>query len=100
MYEKKYANTKEISKLVALLGKEGIPFELRGFLLDNELSIQVISPSIDHWKIDAVCHAFSYGGEQGLIEIMMPADDVLYDGVDGYLTAEKALEYFKKALKA
>lgn len=98
-----YADETEMSKLAAMLGKEGIPFELKPFILGEELSIQIVSPSRKNRKIDAVCHWGSYGGETGLIEIMMELDDEekedeYDDGVRGYLTAEEAFEYFKKAV--
>lgn len=99
----------EMNKLIKLLAKADIPFEVRGIKsvdldadwkggkVEYEASIQIVSPSVDNWKIDAICHSGSYGHEAGLIEIMSAYEED--DGVVGWLTAEGAFEYFKKVLQ-
>lgn len=94
----------EMNKLIKLLAKADIPFEVRaiktvdldadwqGGKVEYEATIQVCSPSIDDCKIDAICHSGSYGHEQWLIEIMSKYEE----DVVGWLTAEQAFEYFKK----
>lgn len=100
----------EMSKLAYLLAKNGIPFQLvgqtfpdfdaarngKGF--ETKAYIQVVSPSVADWKIDAICHPGSYGFSSGLLEIMGPPTEEYEDGVVGYLHAEEALEHFRRAV--
>ena len=94
----------EMNNLIKLLAKADIPFEIIPFsmpCMDKKCSLQVRSPSSEDCKIDAVCHNYSYGGDRGLIEVM--GDCVRSeegDSVRGWLTAEQAFEYFKKANEA
>lgn len=44
---------------------------------------------------DAVCHHFSYGHEQGLLEIL----GLDIEGVEGWLTADEVLQHYYNALK-
>ena len=99
----------EINKLLILLAKNDIPFEARAIKtvdldgmresgkVEYEATIQIVSPSVDDWKIDAVCHSGSYGHEAGLLEIM--SDFEPDDGVVGWLTAEEAYSYFEKVVQ-
>ena len=78
-------NTKffaEISALANGLMARGIDFKFRTLFE----GYQIIC---DGW--DAVCHEFSYGGKNGLIEIMGDIVKVEGDDVEGYLTAETIL---------
>ena len=71
---------REIDKLAAMLTERGISFEQRP-LFDGE---QILVPG--EW--DAVCHSYSYGGPEGLLEVM--GDPVTFPGegaVAGWLTA-------------
>ena len=92
MYETQKAN-KEINKLIVLLVEHNIPFEARAINIDNEPSIQVCSPAVQSFGCDAVSHKFSYGGTEGLIEIM----SLYEDDVIGWLSGEEALKYFIEA---
>ena len=85
-----------MTKLAVLLTKADIPFELRGQIstLDTA-SVQICSPSVDNCLIDAVCHQYSYGGNQGLLEILA----VGLDDVVGWLSAEEAFEYFERIVQ-
>lgn len=84
----------EMHKLVALLVRENIPFEIYPFQLTlNECTWQIASPSKANQIIDAVSHKYTYGGSDGKIEILSE----LMDDVVGWLTAEEALPYFQKA---
>lgn len=76
-------NFTEINKLAAGLGAKGIEFKLRP--LNGGLQILC-----DGW--DAVCHDFSYGHEDGLLEIMGKIVQNEYDDVEGWLTADEILE--------
>lgn len=93
----------EMNKLIKLLAEAGIPFTVKGQTfpdLDDgckvKAYIQVISPSVADWKIDAIWHPGSYGYEEGLLEIMEPSTEECGDGVVGHLTAEEALEHFRR----
>lgn len=87
----------EMNKLIKLLVKADIPFEVRPFpsaLQGYGDTLQILSPTLENCKIDAVSHQGSYGGTNGMIEIMSETEiDVV-----GWLTAEEAVEYFRKAL--
>lgn len=73
----------EIRKLAKGLEERNIPYELK--------------PLFDGWQIwcddwDAICHSFSYGHEEGLLEIMGTlVDEEIGDTVEGCLTAEEIL---------
>ena len=81
---------KEILKLIELLAKNNIPFELN-VLFDAP---QVIYPNKDLCVCDVICHKYCYGYEQGLLEMMglCPEAD---DNVVGYLTADEVFEKIK-----
>lgn len=84
-------NMTEMNKLVVLLVQHKIPFEIKAFDIKDKPTWQICSPSIADTKVDAVCHEFSYGHHEGLIEIMSAFED----DVVGWLTAEDALPYFQ-----
>ena len=90
----------EMNKLIKLLAKNDIPFEVRSINIlpygeDYPGStIQICSPSDKNIWVDAICHRGSYGGKEGLIEIMGIFEED--DGVIGHLTAEQAYGYFVK----
>lgn len=100
----------EMNKLAKLLYQSEIPFEFRAIetayfdssnRMQSEISVQICSPSVENWRIDAVSHNNSYGGQDGLIEIYSEAmkERMEYDWVVGFLTAEEALKYFIDANK-
>ena len=99
----------EMTKLAILLAENNIPFELVAMTsMSDDMTtfdkpvVQIISPSVADRKMDAVCHNSSYGGREGLLEIMVndPAfEEENGDAVVGWLTAEDALPYFKRWLK-
>ena len=90
-----FNENKELSKLVIMLSKADIPFDLLTWNLYGEGALQVCSPSKDNCAVSAECHIFSYGGHKGLIEVLgnnnphMENNDAI-----GYLTAEEAFKYF------
>lgn len=74
----------EIDKLAAMLTERGISF-VRQPIFDGE---QILVPG--EW--DAVCHRYSYGGPEGLLEVM--GDPVTLPGegaVAGWLAAEDVI---------
>lgn len=85
----------EINKLVCLLAKANIAFELCPFPIGGECTLQICYPDKDTCKVDAVSHQYSYGGKDGLIEVLgsVNPDFPNYDVV-GWLTAEEAFPYF------
>lgn len=96
--EKKIASDakKNIDDLVTMLVISNIPFELRAVITVDEPSIQICSPSIENCLIDAVSHKFSYGGNEGFIEIMSEFEP----DVVGWLDAKAAFKYFNRIKEA
>lgn len=79
----------EMDKLAIGLKEKGIKFE-RCSLFDGE---QINVPDKENVVWDAVCHGYSYGGPEGLLEIM--GDIVSEDSgdtVEGWLTADDILK--------
>lgn len=70
----------EMTKLIEILKKNNIPFEVTSCWGASQLWY----PNSKHAVCDVVCHKFSFGGKDGLLEIMG-----LVDEVEGYLTAEE-----------
>ena len=73
----------EMDKLEEGLIQKGLEYTRRPFY-DGE---QIIC---GNW--DAVCHGYSYGHEDGLLEIMGDIVECGYDRVEGCMTAEEILE--------
>ena len=82
---------KEIKRLVEMLEVANIPFELTDDVMGNSNN-QIWYPNHEKNICDVICHEFSYGGKDGLLEIMGLSENE-YDDVEGWLTAE---EVFKK----
>lgn len=89
---------KEMNKLIGLLSAKGIPFEVAANVWHDEACIFICSPSVEECQLDAVSHYYSYGGQQGLIEIMGCGDasEITGEDVIGWLSAEEALAYFER----
>ena len=51
---------------------------------------------VDWGTGDAVCHHGSYGGSDGLLEVMGDLNQNPYDEVEGWLTADEVLHRFDK----
>ena len=76
----------EIDKLSEMLDAAGIPHEDRPWLGGK----QVNYPSCDNQVCDAILNPYSYGHEEGLLEIMgLVKKRKTGDSVEGYLTAEE-----------
>lgn len=88
----------EMEKLSHLLEESGIPYELG--MHNRTHTPQIFYPNEAECEVDAICHEFSYGYEQGLLEVMAPtefADDHEWGGtVCGNLTADEAFAIFKE----
>ena len=82
----------ELLKLVKLLAKADIPFEIFPFSIEKlTATFQVCYPNKEDCVCDAICHKYSYGYDQGLLEIMGLSEDPC-DDVEGWLTAEQVFE--------
>ena len=76
----------ELNKLMLGLAERGINFTFSQAFDGGKVDV----PSQD-W--DAICHFGSYGGGDGLLEVMgARVSRNNYDSVEGYLTAEEILE--------
>lgn len=78
-----------IEKLAKLLDKAGIPYERRPICEGEQIRIGTLC--------DAVCHSFSYGNEDDLLEIRgaLTKEEVGFDNVLGELTPEEVAERFE-----
>lgn len=76
----------EMERLIYKLDNAAVPYETR----EIWGTTQVCYPSIENMKCDAICHAYSYGGDEGLLEIMglLTDEEAEYDSVVGWLTAD------------
>lgn len=86
---------KELTKLVTLLSKNDIPFEIELYKWATDIvnhkdviRMQVLTPTVE----DAVVDAVSLDNQDDLIEIL---DRKFTGEVVPYLTAEEAFKYFK-----
>ena len=76
----------EMTNLIEILKKSNIPFQVTSC----EGAPQVWYPNRKHVVCDAICHKYSFGGKDGLLEIMGLVDEEeAGDEVEGYLTAEE-----------
>ena len=80
----------EIKKLADGLIEKGIAFTF--LALHDGYQVVVNNPKTQEYKWDAVCHNFSYGHDEGLLEIMGDIVDNEFDAVEGWLTAEDILK--------
>lgn len=79
----------EMITLIDKLQSAHIPFVIEEQEFFGKSYPHVMYPSNwdDNCKCSVVCHEFSYGGSNGLLEIMGLADDGIDDDVQGWLTA-------------
>lgn len=86
----------EIEKLSEMLDNAGIPHEDMNWLGGK----QVNYPSKQNVVCDAILNPYSYGHEEGLLEIMgLVNERKIGDSVEGYLTAEEVFKRIKKHYK-
>lgn len=79
------ARNKELAELEAYLREHGYQYYMRA--LHGGEQIIVSDPKTGTW--DAICHRFSYGHEQGRLEVM---GDITGGDVEGWLTAKDIIE--------
>ena len=77
---------REIERLVKMLEVVSIPFELTDDVMGNSNN-QIWYPNHDGKICDVICHKYSYGGNDGYLEIMGLTENE--DSVEGWLTAEQ-----------
>lgn len=79
----------EMITLIDRLTFANIPFELTTDCCGNENG-QLWYPSYKNNVCDVICHEYSYGGKEGLLEIMglLDEEESERDSVVGWLTAE------------
>ena len=77
---------REIERLVKMLESAKIPFELADDVMGNSNN-QVWYPNYNAKICDVICHKYSYGGNDGYLEIMGLTENG--DSVEGWLTAEQ-----------
>ena len=103
---------KEMTKLISLIAKADIPFEIIGtdrisyYESGEYITYNISVPDSDTAQhcsgaIDAASSESTYGGRSGLIEVMgfRSCEAITDYDVIGYLTAEQAFEYIEKAWK-
>ena len=80
----------EMTKLINMLTEANIPFELTTDAVGTPNN-QVWYPTHANPVCDVICHKYSYGGKDGLLEIMGLVDEKKSggDSVEGYLTADE-----------
>lgn len=77
--------TQSIMQLAELLDEWNIPYELTDDVCGNENN-QLWYPNCKHNICDVICHEYSYGGKDGLLEMMGLVPEEVDDDVEGYLT--------------
>ena len=77
-----------INKLAELLDEAGVPYTRNPILGGEQIRIGALC--------DAVCHNFSYGNEDDLLEIMsaVTEEEGEHGGILGYLTPEEVAKRF------
>lgn len=86
---------KEMNLLIKELIANNIPFEIYPFIVLGKPTFQICFPSKEDCIVDAVSHECSYGGPEGLIEVLGSANkDYPNDDAIGWLTAKEAINYF------
>ena len=78
-----------INKLAELLDEAGVPYTRNPIWGGEQIRIGALC--------DAVCHNFSYGNEDDLLEIMgaLTKEEMESDGVLGWLTPEEVAKRFE-----
>lgn len=89
----------EMNKLGYMLACTLIPYEQRPLLGGSQLCY----PSIENCVCSVVCHDYSYGHQDGLLEIMglLTEEEEEFDSVKGWLDADEVFKrisrhYFQK----
>ena len=88
----------EIDKLYDILNEAKVPCKIYPCYEGWQLRVGFKDSygQIENFNMDAVCHGFSYGQEQGLLEIKggLTEEENEEDSILGYLTAEEVAKRF------
>ena len=85
----------EMRKLQRMLDEANIPYDIHKLFNGEQIEYFGHGDMFKDERVcDVICHEYSYGVEQGLLEMMGLCDTV--DNVEGYLTAEEVFERIKK----
>lgn len=84
----------EIQKLAYMLACTCIPYELTPLYG----GIHIEYPNHDYVICSVICHDYSYGHEDGLLEIMglLTDEEREFDSVKGWLSADEVFERIAK----
>ena len=88
----------EMYKLMNLLIKTHIPFEVIEDKFFEKITPHIYYPCAEKPKCSIICHEYSYGGRVGRLEIMGLSEYFTTDGVPmeddviGWLDAEKVFD--------
>lgn len=83
----------ELDLLRKMLNDAGIPYEDCSGINTNQIVYGRYGDGCPEWKLDAVCHAGSYGYYDGLIEIW---GDLVGEEPVGYLLAAEVFAIIKE----
>lgn len=79
-----------IAKLASSLILVNIPFQVKAQKVLKHDYPQIFVPSAEAPIIDVICNPYSYGGEEGLLEIGYRDENDEVCDVVGYLTGDEA----------
>lgn len=86
----------EFNKLVKMLQKNDIPFEVEQLATGKRLFVPssfAFSEGECKYRISVICCTGSFGYDRGLLEMWAPST---WQDVDGYLTAEDAYKWISE----
>jgi|LGVF01.2.fsa_nt_gb hypothetical protein len=76
----------ELKRLANMLEEKGIEYDLKSCVNGEKNGMNI---KLENTSISAISHEYSYGGKDGLIEVM---SDVLPYDVEGHLYAEQVIQ--------
>ena len=81
----------EMQKLMVGLDLLGVSYEVKRQAIFN--ADQIYCENENGFIFDVVCHSYSYGGKDGLLEIMgLDLEETTGNSVKGFLNAKECLE--------
>lgn len=85
----------EMQKLMDMLDEAKIPYEVHDCHGTPQICYPVGPAQTQDCVCDVICHSTSYGGRDGLLEIMGLVPEDFGDTVEGWLTATDVFERIK-----
>ena len=90
----------EFTKLIKLLSAENIPFEISAFITNNvgydKAYPKICCPNIKSSVVSVVSYLDTPGGRYGFLYVCGSRNPNKYNYATGWMTAERAIEYFKE----